>query len=90
MQHHAADQLHVEVPHVQRAAPRFAAEGKGFRQKLVERRPVGQALLELVRCATGNSASGELLHLRLEGVDFRHTLAQALQLALVLRSDDLA
>ena len=28
----AADELHVEMPHVQAAAPGFAHQGKGFRQ----------------------------------------------------------
>ena len=37
MQHHAADQLHIEVAHVEHAAPGFADHGEGFHQKLVQR-----------------------------------------------------
>ena len=37
VQHHAADQLHVEVAHVEHAAPGFADHGEGFHQKLVQR-----------------------------------------------------
>ena len=36
MQHHAADQLHVEVAHVEHAAAGFADDGEGFRQDLIE------------------------------------------------------
>ena len=41
MQHHAADQLHVEVPHVEHAAAGFADDGKGLGQQVVERLAVG-------------------------------------------------
>ncbi len=36
VQHHAADQLHVEVAHVEHPAPGFADHGEGFHQKLVK------------------------------------------------------
>ncbi len=36
MQHHAADQLHVVVPHAQKAPSRFAAHGKRLNQQVVE------------------------------------------------------
>ncbi len=36
VQHHAADELHVEVPHVERAASGFADDRKGFGQNFVE------------------------------------------------------
>ena len=49
VQHHAADQLHVEVAHLQRALAGLAHDGEGFGQQLVERRAVGDALLELRR-----------------------------------------
>ena len=44
VQNHAADELHVEVPHVQPAAGHLAADGEGFGQDVVERLAVGQAL----------------------------------------------
>ena len=36
MQNHAADQLHIEMPHVQNAAASFADHGEGFDQKLIQ------------------------------------------------------
>jgi hypothetical protein len=35
MQHHAADQLHVEMAHTERASTGLAYGGKGFRQQIV-------------------------------------------------------
>ena len=49
VQHHAADQLHVEMAHVQRALAGFAHDGECFGQQIVERFALGQTLLELVR-----------------------------------------
>ncbi len=37
MQRHAADQLHVEMAHLQRALARFADHGESLRQHRVER-----------------------------------------------------
>ena len=36
VQHHAADQLHVEMAHVEHAAAGFADHGEGFDQEVVE------------------------------------------------------
>ena len=44
VQHDAADELHVEVPHVQHAAAGLADDGEGFGQQIVERLAVGEAL----------------------------------------------
>ena len=44
---HAADQLHVEVPHVQHAAPGLADDGERLGQQIVERFAVGEPLPEL-------------------------------------------
>ena len=46
MQHHAADQLHVEMAHVEDAAAGFADHRKGFHQQVVQRRTLGQPLFE--------------------------------------------
>ena len=46
MQLDAADQLHVEVPHVQNAAARFAAYGERFNEDVVERSAVCKLLPE--------------------------------------------
>ena len=47
MQDHAADQLHVVVPHVQHAASGFAHDGERLGQQVVERLAVGEARAEL-------------------------------------------
>ena len=46
VQHHAADQLHVEVAHAEHTAGCFAADGEGFDQDVVQSLSVGQALFE--------------------------------------------
>ena len=58
VQHHAADQLHVEVAHAEHALAGFPYHREGLGQDLVEHRPlvfkaagVGQALTELGRAA---------------------------------------
>jgi len=70
MQHHAADQLHVEVPHLQHPLAAFAHDRKGLGQQRVERLGL-RALAQRV----GHRAQlgiGELLELRLERVDALH------------------
>ena len=42
--HHAADQLHVEVPHVQHALAGFADHGERFGEQVVDRLAGGDAL----------------------------------------------
>ena len=46
VQHHAADQLYVEMAHAQHAARCFAADGKGFGQDVVQRGALRQPLFE--------------------------------------------
>ena len=46
VQHHAADQLHVEVAHAERAARRLADSREGFGQHVVEGLAVGEPLAE--------------------------------------------
>ena len=41
VQHRAADELHVEVPHVQHALAGFADDSEGLGQQVVERLAVG-------------------------------------------------
>ena len=88
VQHHAADELHVEVPHVQHALAGLADDGKRFDQQVVERFPVGDALPELRRLFA-ELLVGERLHLRLERADLDDARVEPLELALVLRADDL-
>ena len=46
VQHDAADQLHVEVPHVEHAAAGLADHREGLGQQVVERFAVGEPLAE--------------------------------------------
>ena len=47
VQHAAADELHVEVPHVEHAAAGFADDGERLGQQVVERLALGEPLAEL-------------------------------------------
>ncbi|MBV6418132.1 MAG: hypothetical protein CMLOHMNK_02925 [Steroidobacteraceae bacterium] len=49
VQHEAADQLHVEVAHLQRAPRGLAHDGEGFDREVVELRALLQPRTELVR-----------------------------------------
>ena len=70
MQGDAADQLDVEVAHVEEAAAGLADDGKGFDEQVVEGRALGQFFLELDGFG-GEIDIGELLDGRLEVVDGR-------------------
>ena len=48
MQHHAADQLNVEMTHAERPLARFTHDGEGLGQQIVERLSLGEAPPELV------------------------------------------
>src|SRR5262249_40407082 len=83
----AADELYVEVPHVERAAARLAHDREGLRQQLVERFAVLEALAKL----DGLPAEllvGQRRDRWLEGVHLRHDRAQTFQFAFVLGADD--
>ncbi len=49
MQHHAADQLHIEMAHFQGAFAGFSDNGKGFGQQRIEGFTARQSALELFR-----------------------------------------
>jgi hypothetical protein len=88
VEHDAADQLHVEVPHVQRPAAGLANDGKGLGQEVVE----GLALSEPVAELDGPRPEllvGECLNVRFFGVDLGDERADSFQLTLVLGADDL-
>ena len=68
MQHDAAEDLHVVVPHVLGAATRFATGGKRFGQNLVERFTFGQSCAELRRQFL-QFFGAERLHLRFKVID---------------------
>ena len=100
VQHHAADQLHVEVPHLHRAPARLAHHRESLGQNLVER--VLLRLLDLVR--VGNAFEPrrnprfelgrlglqlfirELLDLRLHRTDFNHDRSKPLEQPLIRRA----
>ena len=88
MQDDAADQLHVEVPHVEDAAAGFADCGKGFGQQIVERRAVRDSLFEINRFG-GKIVIRELLHRRLQIVDGRDDRTHRLDFALVASAENL-
>ena len=68
VQRHAADQLHVEVAHAERALARLAHDGERLGQHLVERRALGDARLELGGLAAKRRVV-ERRHRGLERVD---------------------
>ena len=84
----AADELHVEVPHVQHAAAGLAHDGERLGQQVVERLAVGDARAELGRLGA-QLLVGQRLDRRLERVDLLDERANRFQLALVLGADDL-
>ena len=87
VQDHAADQLHVVVAHAEHALGGLAADGEGFRQELVERFAGLDALLELRRLGL-EFGVGQLLQLRLEGVDLVDRTLQLAQQAFVTAAED--
>ena len=68
VQHHAADQLDVEMALAERALGRLAHGGEGRHQDVVERRALGELLLEFVG-ARAQRLVGQRFQLRLQRVD---------------------
>ena len=83
----AADELDVEVPHVQHAAAGFPDDGEGFRHQVVERRSVGEPLPELGGLGP-QLVVGEALDLGFLGIDLGDERPNPLQLAVVRRADN--
>ena len=88
MQHDAADQLHVEVAHPERAQCRLAHHRERLRQQLIERRAVLQTLLELVGLGAQRLVR-EGLDVRLELVGRAHVAGEPPQHALVAAPEDM-
>ena len=88
VQDDAADQLDVEVPHVENAAAGFAHGGERRHQNIVERSALRDLLLERDRLR-GQFLIGELLDAPLHIVDGRDQRAHGLDVALVLGAEDL-
>jgi hypothetical protein len=87
VQHHAADQLHVEVTHPEGPARGFAADRKGLGQDVFDLGAVGDALAELVRLGAKRGVV-EGVHGGLERVDLGHHRHHPLDVALVLGAED--
>ena len=103
MQHHAAYELHVKVPHLEHTPTGLTRHCESFRQQFVEgllqrgRLFVGvfngvhalvNAFAEFVRPGP-ELLVGELLHLGLERVDALHHRHDALDLALITGAKNL-
>ena len=86
MQHHAADQLHIEMPHVQNAASGFAHRGEGRNQQIVERGALRDLFAELDGLR-GQILVRQRLHLRLQIVDRRNDRPHLLDFALMLGAE---
>ena len=56
VQHHAADQLHVEVPQAQRAARGLADDGERLGQHVVERLAGGEFVAEIAVLAARSAS----------------------------------
>ena len=59
VQHHAADELHVEVPHVEHAAAGLADDARRLGQQVVERLALVGALAERRRLRSRRLVVGE-------------------------------
>ena len=89
IEHHAADQLHVERPHAKHAARCLAHGGESRNQKIVERGAIGEIGAELLG-ARRKLGVGQRLHLvfhRIDGLDPR---SRSLDAAIVGRAENLA
>src|SRR6202167_4284785 len=88
VQDDAADQLHVEVAHVEEAAASLADYGESLDEQVVERRSLGQLFLEFDGFG-GQIDIGKLLDLRLEVVDGGDDGLNGLDFAFVLGAKNL-
>ncbi len=88
VKHHATDELHVVVPHVEHAAAGLADDGKRLREQIVERFAAPEALAEFDRLAAKLRVA-ERLDRRFEAVDAFDERPQTLQLTIVLGANDL-
>ena len=87
MQHHAADDLHIEVPHLQDTPTRLPHHGKGFGQDVIE----CGALLDLfpeLGCFCFQRVIAEFFYSLLQNVDFPHVFLDAFDFPVVFSADD--
>ena len=77
VQNHAANQLHVEMAHIEHALSRFAHHGKGLGQQAVQHLALGQPRLEL-RGLGAQRLVRQRGNCRLQHIDALHGLAVTL------------
>ena len=87
MQHHAANQLHIEMTHAQRTLAGFANGGEGFGQQIVQGFTFTVAFLEFVRLGQQLGVA-QLFYRRFECVDRQHAFAILLEQAFVTAAKD--
>ncbi len=87
VQHHAADQLHIEMAHPEHAPRRLATDGKSLWQERVEGLAVGDALAKFVGLGR-QLLVGEGRYRRLERIDCDDRLAESLQHPLIATAED--
>ena len=88
MQDDAADELHVEVPHVERAAAGLADDRERLRQQIVERLAAREPVAEFLGLGA-ELIVGERLNLGFFRADHVHERTDLLQFAIVVRPEDL-
>ncbi len=86
MQHHAADQLHIEMAHLQGALAAFAHDGECFRQDRIERFTLLHALLEFRRFGT-QLVVRQSGNLRFQRIDARDGLTVLFEQAVVTTAE---
>src|SRR5436190_11114865 len=87
VQRHAADQLDVEVAHLEGPLARLADSGEGLGKERVERLAGGDASAELFGLGTQLGVA-QLLERRLERVDLLHDLPVLLEQPVVATAED--
>ena len=87
MQDHAAQKLHIEVPHADGSDARLAHDRKRLDEKIVQRFAVLQPFFELDRLVA-ELLVRQCFHLRLQLVDRLHLRIQLLEFALARRAED--
>jgi hypothetical protein len=85
----SADDLNVEVAHIEGAPGGFAHRGEGLGQQLLQGFTGGSALAEFFS-AGPKLGIRELAHIGLQGVDAVHRFAHSSNLPLVAATDDLS
>ncbi|MCG3775498.1 MAG: hypothetical protein JW395_2338 [Nitrospira sp.] len=88
MENHAADQLHIEMPHAQLAAGHLTADREGLRQDIVQGLPGPKTLLKLL----GLVHEGLIREWRQAGFQASnplHNRADCLDFTIVFAAEDL-